>query len=85
MKIDNLEALHFTWYHRIIPLLQEYFYHDSRRLKAVIGSEFMEEIEIDQNLKSLLSEFRDPEPQYEIAYLPDDEFIAALTKLAGGK
>ena len=84
MKIDDLEALRFTWYHRIIPLLQEYFYHDSRRLKAVIGKEFMEEIAIDPNLKSLLSEFRDPEPQYEIADLPDDKFIDALTKLAGG-
>jgi len=84
MKIDNLEALRFTWYHRIIPLLQEYFYHDSRRLKAVIGDAFMEEIAIDSNLKALLSEFRDPEPQYEIADLPDAEFIAALTKLAGG-
>ncbi|MCY7331195.1 MAG: AAA family ATPase [Pseudanabaena sp. CAN_BIN31] len=84
MKIDNLEALRFTWYHRIIPLLQEYFYHDSRRLKAVIGNAFMEEIAIDPNLKALLSEFRDPEPQYEIADLPDAEFIAALTKLAGG-
>ena len=84
MKIDNLEALRFTWYHRIIPLLQEYFYHDSRRLKAVIGNAFMEEIAIDPNLKALLSEFRDPEPQYEIADLPDDDFIAALKKLAGG-
>jgi hypothetical protein len=86
MKIDNLEALRFNWYHRIIPLLQEYFYHDSRRLKAVIGKEFMEEIAINPNLKSLLSEFRDPEPQYEIADLPDDvEFIASLKKLADGK
>jgi len=85
MKIDNLEALRFTWYHRIIPLLQEYFYHDSRRLKAVIGNAFMEEIAIDQNLKSLLSEFRDPEPQYEIADLPDDKFIDALKQLAGGQ
>jgi len=86
MKIDNLEALRFTWYHRIIPLLQEYFYHDSRRLKAVIGNEFMAEIAIDPNLKSLLSEFRDPEPQYEITDLPnDDQFIQALKKLADGK
>lgn len=84
MKIDNLEALRFTWYHRIIPLLQEYFYHDGRRLKAVIGKEFMEEIAIAPNLKSLLSEFRDPEPQYEIADLPDAEFVEALTKLADG-
>jgi hypothetical protein len=44
----------------------------------------MEEIAIDPTLKSLLSEFHDPEPQYEIADLPDAEFIAALTKLAGG-
>jgi hypothetical protein len=84
MKIENLEALRFTWYHRIIPLLQEYFYQDSRRLKAVIGNAFMKKIEIDQKLESILSEFRDPEPQYEIADLQDDDFIDALKKLAGG-
>ena len=46
----------------------------------------MEKIVIDQNLKSLLIEFRDPEPQYEIVDLPNgDEFIAPLTKLASGQ
>jgi hypothetical protein len=44
----------------------------------------MKKIEIDQKLESILSEFRDPEPQYEIADLQDDDFIDALKKLAGG-
>ena len=73
INITNLAELRFAWYHRIIPLLQEYFYHDSKRLKAIIGNEFMGEIEIDINLKSSLSEFIHDEIQYEVKYLQDDE------------
>jgi len=84
MNVDTLEALRFTWYHRIIPLLQEYFYHDSKRLQAVIGKEFMQENKIEDHLKELLKEFTTSEPQYEIAELEDDNFRDALSKLADG-
>ena len=80
MNIENLEALRFTWYHRIIPLLQEYFYHDSKRLKAVIGNEFMQEIDTS-DIPDILKEFRGMEAQYEIADLQGEDFRNALLKL----
>lgn len=33
--------LWFTWYHRVIPLLQEYFYNDGDRLAAALGAAFV--------------------------------------------
>jgi 5-methylcytosine-specific restriction enzyme B len=86
IKIKNLAELRFAWYHRIIPLLQEYFYHDNKRLKAVIGDKFMSEIEIDNNLNSSLSEFVRDEIQYEVTYLQDDEaFRFALLSISSKK
>jgi Cdc6-like AAA superfamily ATPase len=82
INITSLAELRFAWYHRVIPLLQEYFYHDSTRLKVVIGNEFMEEIEINSNLRSSLSEFIRDEIQYEVKYLEDDgAFRSALLSI----
>ncbi len=81
MNIENIEDLRFTWYHRIIPLLQEYFYHDSKRLSAVIGSEFMQTIDIS-DIPDTLRDFRGTEAQYEIADLQGDDFKNALLKIA---
>jgi MoxR-like ATPase len=83
MNVENLEDLIFIWYHRIVPLLQEYFYHDSNRLKAVIGNEFMQVPDIS-DIPDSLKEFRGNETQYEIAELQGDEFSAAILKLTGG-
>lgn len=82
MNVENLEDLIFIWYHRIIPLLQEYFYHDSNRLKAVIGNEFMQAPDMS-DIPDSLKEFRGNDIQYEIAELQGDEFSAALLKLTG--
>jgi len=41
MNVRTLEELHFVWYHRIVPLLQEYFYNDGERLRELLGSEFV--------------------------------------------
>ena len=81
MNIENIEDLRFTWYHRIIPLLQEYFYHDSKRLSAVIGSEFMQPIDIS-DIPDTLRDFRGIETQYEIADLQGEDFTKALSKIA---
>jgi 5-methylcytosine-specific restriction protein B len=81
MNVDTPEDLRFTWYHRIIPLLQEYFYHDSKRLSAVIGSEFMQTIDIS-DIPDTLRDFRGTEAQYEIADLQGDDFKNALLKIA---
>ena len=84
MNVDTLEDLRFTWYHRIIPLLQEYFYHNSEMLRVAIGEQFMPKIEVDPTLQKALGNFFPSEPQYEIAELEDDGFKDALLKLTGG-
>ena len=81
MNVDNIESLRFTWYHRIIPLLQEYFYHNSEMLRIAIGEQFMPAMTIDSALQKALGNFFPSEPQYEITELEDDEFRDALSKL----
>ena len=39
--VADLAALRFAWYHRIVPLLREYFYNDTERLRAVLGKAFL--------------------------------------------
>jgi hypothetical protein len=81
MNVDTLEALRFTWYHRIIPLLQEYFYHNSEMLRVAIGEQFMPAMTVDSTLQKALGNFFPSEPQYEIVELEEDDFRDALSKL----
>ncbi|PZU93780.1 MAG: hypothetical protein DCE90_15785 [Pseudanabaena sp.] len=84
MNIDNIETLRFTWYHRIVPLLQEYFYHNSEMLRVAIGEQFMPAMTIDPTLQKALGNFFPSEPQYEIPELEDDDLRNALLKLTDG-
>lgn len=40
MDILNLDDLYYTWYYKILPLLTEYFYNDSKALSAIVGNKF---------------------------------------------
>ena len=84
MNVETLEDLRFTWYHRIIPLLQEYFYHNSEMLRVAIGKQFMPEMTVDLTLQKALGNFFPSEPQYEIVELEDDDFRDAMSKLTDG-
>ena len=82
MGIDGLEALHFAWYRKIIPLLQEYFYNDWERLQAVIGSHFVKIVEIDEITRLKLGDFYDEDGQYEIkVYDVNSGFLDALSNV----
>ena len=82
MGIDTLESLHFAWYRRIIPLLKEYFYHDWERLRAVIGSHFVQVAEVDDATKQALGDFYDPDRQFEIkTFNADGSFLQALAQI----
>lgn len=37
LEVESMKDLHEVWYSRVLPLLQEYFYNDRRRLVNVLG------------------------------------------------
>jgi 5-methylcytosine-specific restriction protein B len=74
--------LRFVWYHRVVPLLQEFFYNDGERLRAVLGDEFVKRTQVSQGAASALGDLHDPEaPKYEVVGLDGDEFVRALQGL----
>jgi 5-methylcytosine-specific restriction endonuclease McrBC GTP-binding regulatory subunit McrB len=82
MGLNNMNDLEYTWYHKVIPLLQEYFYNDGERLRAVLGEEFVIPAEMDEHTKRAIGELYDPdEVRYEIARLTNDDFLTALGNL----
>ena len=82
LNLKSPEDLHFAWYNRVLPLLQEYFYNDSERLFAVLGDSFLAQRKIPK-LTGKLSELVDSEsPRYEAKELNPDELLAALSAFA---
>jgi hypothetical protein len=84
MGLQSMNDLEHTWYYKVIPLLQEYFYNDGERLRAVLGEDFVVPVEIDATTMGSLGELYDPdEARYEIARLTEDAFLTALGNLTG--
>lgn len=79
LGVTDADELRFIWYHRIVPLLQEYFYGDWERLKGVLGDDFVRRVEIDAPTQQALSDLYDPDtPKWEIVELDSDTFLDAL-------
>lgn len=79
MNIDSVETLHFAWYRKIMPLLQEYFYNDWERLRAVVGNRFIKPAEVDEMTRQALGDFYDEEGQFEVrVYDTGSGFLEAL-------
>jgi 5-methylcytosine-specific restriction protein B len=83
MGVETEADLHFAWYRRIVPLLQEYFYHDGERLQAVLGKAFVMETALDAETKEALGGAYEELARYEVRDLAGEEFLAALQVLAG--
>lgn len=86
MNIGSADELRFAWYHRIVPLLQEYFYNDGERLKVVLGAAFVSEQKSDGKLFDPPPESFDADsPRYDIRRFEGDDpgFVNALRALAG--
>jgi 5-methylcytosine-specific restriction protein B len=78
MQVKDEADLHFVWYQRVVPLLQEYFYNDGERLRAVLGEAFVEKIDSGR-LPYGMSELRDGDsPRYELKTLDHAELLSAL-------
>ncbi len=82
MNVETENDLQFAWYHRITPLLQEYFYHDGERMQAVIGKDFVREMVLDPETKAALGSAYEEIARYEVVQLQGEAFRAALQKLA---
>jgi hypothetical protein len=77
MNLDTVADLRFSWEHKIVPLLQEYFYGDGEKLLAVLGKEFVSKEDI------ALGEDADARTVHRLRKLePDAEFVEALKRLA---
>ena len=75
IDVDSIQKLHFVWYHKIIPLLKEYFYNDGERLQVVIGEDFIKESQMDEATRRVLGDYYDPDsPRFSINHLDEDEF-----------
>jgi MoxR-like ATPase len=82
LNLEDAVHLHFAWYNRVLPLLQEYFYNDTERLHAVLGDGFLEQRKIGE-LTGKLGEFVDSEsPRYEFKQLTPEELVSALNAFA---
>ena len=80
MSVTNPQELHFIWYHRVVPLLQEYFYNDTARLYALLGDQFLEKIEV-KDVSAELNDLIDTEsPRFELKSLNATELVEALRK-----
>jgi DNA polymerase III delta prime subunit len=65
MGAESVESLHFAWYRQILPLLQEYFYNDWERLRAVVGDRFVKLVELDETTQKALGDLHSLDSQYE--------------------
>lgn len=83
MDVETEDDLHFAWYHRVLPLLQEYFYHDGERIQAVVGKAFVREVALDAETKEALGATYEETAQHETLLLEGEAFLAALQKITG--
>jgi 5-methylcytosine-specific restriction protein B len=84
LGLAGADDLRFVWYHRIVPLLQEYFYNDGERLRAVLGKDFVIPAGVSESAAAALGDLYDPESlKYTIATLQGNAFLNALKQLAG--
>lgn len=84
LSVRTQGDLRFAWYHRIIPLLEEYFYGDVELLRAVLGNDFVIPVALDGATQTALEQRHDSDnEQYVIRRLQGADLITALQRLSG--
>jgi hypothetical protein len=82
MDVSSLADLRFVWKHRVLPLLEEYFYNDGERLQAVLGERFVTLHSSDGDT-AWSDRYDSGKAQYQLPELSDEAFVTALQELAG--
>lgn len=84
LGIRDVSSLHMAWYHRIVPLIQEYCYNDGERMLAILGDTFVQSVILPRAMPASLHQMYNPEtPGYQIVFLEGRLFLKALQQLAG--
>ena len=79
MNLENLADLRFAWEHKVMPLLQEYFYGDGEKLKATLGPKLVQ----TETIKIGAGDLEDGKVVHRFrAIAGDAEFAQTLTDLA---
>ncbi len=74
--VKDRAQLHKVWQHKVVPLIQEYFYGDGEKLLALLGPAFVESKDIDCGEETRrVYRLRDTGP--------GDDFITGLKQLGG--
>lgn len=81
LGLGDADDLRFAWYHRIVPLLGEYFYNDGARLREILGSRFVVPPGGDAATRDEFTH-ESERTRYEIRELEGDAFLDALNALA---
>jgi len=78
LNLKTPHDLHFAFTHKILPLLQEYFYNDTDRLRALLGEAFFEKTPVDPALANVI----DTQERWSLKHpLTQQTLLAALQQL----
>jgi 5-methylcytosine-specific restriction protein B len=81
MNLESVADLRFAWEHKVMPLLQEYFYGDGEKLLAILGSKFVQ----TETVKVGTGDLAEDRTVYRVCSITDDTaFAQALMELAAG-
>ena len=79
MNLESVADLRFAWEHKVMPLLQEYFYGDGEKLLAVLGKKFVQ----SETIKVGDGDGADDRTVYRFQQNLDDVvFVTALNEMA---
>jgi hypothetical protein len=81
--LTGAEDLHFAWYHRVVPLIAEYFYEDGERLRAVLGECFVVPDDVTAADREWAETHAHEASRYKVEHLEMEPFLGALREMAG--
>ena len=80
MGLNDVADLRFAWEHKVMPLLQEYFYGDGEKLEAILGKKFVE----SKTVKVGAGDSDEGRKVYRVQSIANDaKFVKALRQVAG--